>query len=54
MLRHPTVGGLGLAEIIDASFNKVNADMQLFDPIPVKLTPDEFIISPGAVETSFL
>ena len=26
----------------------------LFDGIPVQLTPDEFIISPGAVETSLL
>ena len=51
-----TVSGLELAEIINASFNKVNADMQplLFDGIPVQLTPDEFIISPGAVETSLL
>ena len=51
-----TVRGLELAEIINASFNKVNADMQplLFDGIPVQLTPDEFIISPGAVETSLL
>ena len=51
-----TVSGLELAEIINASFNKVNAGMQplLFDGIPVQLTPDEFIISPGAVETSLL
>ena len=37
-----TVSGLELAEIINASFNKVNADMQplLFDGIPVQLTPD--------------
>ena len=47
-----TVSGLELAEIINGSFNKVNADMQplLFDGIPVQLTPDEFIISSGAVE----
>ena len=45
-----TVSGLELAEIINASFNKVNADMQplLFDGIPVQLTPDEFIISPNS------
>ena len=51
-----TVSGLEMAEIINASFNKVNADMQplLFDGIPVQLTPDEFIISPGAVDTSLL
>ena len=51
-----TVSGLELAEIINASFNKVNADMQplLFDGIPVQLTLDEFIISPGAVDTSLL
>ena len=51
-----TVSGLELAEIINGSFNKVNADMQplLFDGIPVQLTPDEFIISSGAVETSLL
>ena len=49
-----SVSGLELAEIINASFNKVNADMPpvLFDGIPVQLTPDEFIISPGAVDTS--
>ena len=51
-----TVSGLELAEIINGSFNKVNADMQplLFDGIPVQLTPDEFIISSSAVETSLL
>ena len=56
VINRSTVSGLELAEIINASFNKVNADMQplLFDGIPVQLTPDEFIISPDAVETSLL
>ena len=56
VINRSTVSGLELAEIINASFNKVNADMQplLFGGIPVQLTPDEFIISPDAVETSLL
>ena len=49
-----TVSGFDLAEIINDSFTKVSADMQAlqFDPIIVESTPDEFIISPGEVETS--
>lgn len=47
-----TVSGLDLAEIVNDSFTKVSADMQplLFEPIPIQSTPDEFIISPGAIE----
>lgn len=50
------VSGLDLAEMINESFSNVNADMQPlhFVPTSIQDTPDEFIISPDAVESSLL
>ena len=50
------LSGLDLAEVINDSFSKISSDMQAleYSPVPVDHTPDEFIITPVAVERSLL
>ena len=50
------LSGLDLAEVINYSFSKISSDMQPleYNPVPVDHTPDEFIVTPEAVEHSLL
>ena len=50
------LSGLDLAEVINDSFSKISSDMQPleYSPVCVDHTPDEFIITPVAVERSLL
>ena len=48
------LSGLDLPEVINDSFSKISSDMQPleYSPVPVDHTPDEFIITPEAIERS--
>ena len=50
------LSGLDLVEVINDSFSKISSDIQPleYSPVPVDHTPDEFIITPEAVERSLL
>ena len=50
------LSGLDLVEVINDSFRKISSDIQPleYSPVPVDHTPDEFIITPEAVERSLL